>query len=135
MASATSDLLDHFKLEAEVFPTYTSHISYRTNRARGIRNERVEERWYKDKILGHGSFGEVCLEVSRQGESTAETRAVKKIDKAKMRSWKVDYERELLALAKFSKAQVRSAGAMLWFRIDRGLVCGERRFSQILRLF
>ena len=106
MAAAASDLLDQFKLEAEVLPTYTSHISYRTNRARGMRKERVEKRWYRDKVLGYGAFGEVYLEVYRQGDSIADTRAVKKIDKAKMRSWEVEYERELLALAKFSKAQV-----------------------------
>lgn len=106
MASAASDLLDHFRLEAEVFPTYTSHVSYRSNRAHGTRKERIERRWYKDRVLGHGSFGEVCLEVHRQGDSVVDTRAVKKIDKTKMRSWNVDYERELLALAKFSKAQV-----------------------------
>lgn len=106
MASAASDLLDHFRLEAEVFPTYTSHVSYRSDRTHGTRKERVEKRWYKDKVLGHGSFGEVCLEVHRQGDIVADTRAVKKLDKAKMRSWRVDYEGELLALAKFSKAQV-----------------------------
>ena len=118
MASAA---LAHFKLEAEIFPTYTSHISYRNDRARGRRKEKVEKRWYKDKVLGHGSFGEVCLEVCRQGDNIVDTRAVKKIEKAKMRSWEVDYERELLALAKFSKLQVRSVGAVLSFTNDRGL--------------
>ncbi|SLM34673.1 camk protein kinase [Lasallia pustulata] len=102
MASAA---LAHFKLEAEIFPTYTSHISYRNDRARGRRKEKVEKRWYKDKVLGHGTFGEVCLEIYRQGDSIADTRAVKKIEKAKMQSWNVDYERELLALAQFSKVQ------------------------------
>ncbi|SLM41483.1 camk protein kinase [Lasallia pustulata] len=93
MASAASDLLAHFKLEAEIFPTYTSHISYRNDHARGRRKEKVEKRWYKDKVLGHGSFGE----------------SVKKIEKAKMRSW------ELLALAKFSKLQDKEEDVLVKF--------------------
>ena len=122
MASAASDSLAHFKLEAEIFPTYTSHISHKTDRARGRRKEKVEKRWYKDKVLGHGSFGEVYLEVCRQEDNTVDTRAVKRVEKAKMRSWKVDYKRELIALAQFSKVQVQSVGVVLCFRADRGLV-------------
>ncbi|KAA6413156.1 MAG: Calcium calmodulin-dependent kinase type 1B [Lasallia pustulata] len=115
MASAASDLLAHFKLEAEIFPTHTSHISYRNDQARARRKEKVENRWYKDKVLGHGSFGEVCLEVCRQGDNIGDTRAVKKIEKVKMRSWEVDYERELLALAKFSKVQDKEEDVLVKF--------------------
>ncbi|KAA6413402.1 MAG: CAMK kinase [Lasallia pustulata] len=115
MASAASDLLAHFKLEAEISPTHTSHISYRNDHARGRRKEKVEKRWYKDKVLGHGSFGEVCLEVCRQGDNIVDTRAVKRIEKVKMRSWEVDYERELLALAKFSKLQDKEEDVLVKF--------------------
>lgn len=108
--SPASDLLDHFKLDAEVFPEYTLHTSYRTNRTRGLRKEKVETRWNRQRSIGQGSFGEVWLEVKFQGTGAAtDKRAVKIINKIQMRTLKIDYRREISALAKFSKSQVFGA--------------------------
>lgn len=108
--SSASDLLDHFKLDAEVFPEYTLHTSYRANRTRGLRKEKVEARWDRQRSIGQGSFGEVWLEVKFQGTGAAtDERAVKIINKSQMSTFKIDYRREISALATFSKSQVYEA--------------------------
>ena len=105
--SSASDLLNHFKLDAKVFSDYTLHTSYRANRTRGLRKEKVEDKWERQRSIGQGSFGEVWLEVKCQGTGAAtEERAVKIINKNRMRTFNIDYRRELSALAIFSKSQV-----------------------------
>jgi len=58
---------------------------------------KTEKRWTKQKDLGFGGFGEVWLEKNQFGG----TRAVKGVKKN--RSADVDYDKELLAMAKLSK--------------------------------
>lgn len=94
----TSDLIEHFKLDAQVHDGHTVHIEP----ARGMRRAPIEQIWYREKFLGHGAFGEVWLEAQRdQGQGA--TRAVKLIQKSRMQTVKIDYKRELLALAKLSR--------------------------------
>jgi Protein tyrosine and serine/threonine kinase len=102
---SSEDLLDHFKLEAEVFPEHTLHVSYRPNRALGVR-EKVVTKWQQVACVGEGSFGQVWWEQHRQTDGTQQDRAVKIIQKHRMRASRVDFKKELLALAKFSKDEV-----------------------------
>jgi hypothetical protein len=58
---------------------------------------RTNERWIKQNGLGAGTFGEVWLEKNQKGE----TRAVKCVKK--LNDKKIDYYKELLAMAKVSR--------------------------------
>jgi hypothetical protein len=107
--NAESDLLDHFKLEADIHPDFVLHTSYEGHRTGTRRKQKVEKKWYIWRQLGSGFFGEVRLEVDSPDERLADTRAVKVLDKNRLRAHGIDYKRELTALAKFAKAQVRSA--------------------------
>jgi hypothetical protein len=102
---SSEDLLDHFKLEAEVFPEYTLHPSYRLNRTRGVR-EKIEKKWKRMESIGAGTFGQVWREIHCQSDGTQDVRAVKVIEKQRMRAQQIDFKKELLALAKFSKDEV-----------------------------
>jgi hypothetical protein len=102
---STEDLLDHFRLEAEVLPEHTSHVTYKIHRARGER-ERIEKQWRRVKCIGEGTFGRVWQELHYQLDGPQEVRAVKVIDKRRMKERNVDFRKELLALAKFSKDEV-----------------------------
>ncbi len=98
-----SDLLDHYKLNADQIGDSVIHCSYKSDRAHGIRKIKLEERWDNVRPIGGGSFGEVWQQ--KQSDSN-EQRAVKILRKHQMKSWGIDYEREIEALAKFDKAQV-----------------------------
>jgi hypothetical protein len=102
---SAEDLFDHFKLDAEVFPEHTLHVTYKTNRARGLREKNVKQ-WKRMESIGEGSFGQVWRELHGQPGGTEEVRAVKVIEKNRMRACRVDFKKELLALAKFSKDEV-----------------------------
>ena len=102
---STEDLLDHYKLEAEVFPEHTLHVVYKINRARGER-ERIEKRWKRMEIVGEGTFGQVRRELHYREDGHQEVRAVKAIERHRIRAYNVDFKKELLALAKFSKPEV-----------------------------
>lgn len=103
MAPST-DLLDHYKLDAHHTGDSVIHYSYRTDRACGLRKLKVEERWNNvGPPIGYGSFGEVW---QQKRNNSNEQRAVKVLRKQKMKSWGFNYEREIEALAKFDKAEV-----------------------------
>jgi hypothetical protein len=110
---STEDLLDHFKLEADVFPEHTVHVTYRINRALGER-ERIEKQWKRMESIGEGTFGQVWRELHCREDGHEEFRAVKVIEKRRMRAYNVDYKKELLALAKFSKKEVCGVIAKIW---------------------
>lgn len=101
-SSQCSDLIEHFRLAAVVTAECTTHIEYKTDRARGIRQEKIQKKWHRKQSIGQGAFGKVWLEIAREDDNI-EKRAVKIIDKSCMRGF--DYKKELLALAKFSKHQ------------------------------
>ena len=52
-------------------------------------------------------FSDVWLEEHGE-DNMKEQRPVKVINKARMRGFRIDYEREIAALAEFSKSQVRN---------------------------
>ncbi|KAH8702036.1 kinase-like domain-containing protein, partial [Talaromyces proteolyticus] len=107
-SSQHDDLFDLFKLDAVVTDNYTTHVEYRNDRVRGIRKEKIENRWYRERDIGEGAFGKVWLEVRRD---TNDKRAVKRVSKLLM----LDYKKELLALAKFSKDKYQQEGTFVKF--------------------
>ncbi|KAK2761291.1 hypothetical protein FQN54_001813 [Arachnomyces sp. PD_36] len=113
--SSSRDLLEHFRQDVVVTSECAIHIEYRSDQARGIRKEKVEKRWDRKQRIGFGSYGEVWLEVNSEKESEVEKRAVKVIDKGRLESLKVDFRKELLALAKFSKPQYQQEGVLVEF--------------------
>ena len=79
------------------------HIDYESDPARGMRKARVEKRWYKERYIVYGIFGDVWLEVHKERDGITTARAVKCIQKRRIKSFKIDLKRELLALAKMSR--------------------------------
>jgi hypothetical protein len=83
-----------------------------TEESRGIvtRHERnsLESIWQRTfKPLGRGGMGEVYREECISGNSAGEVRAVKAIQKPNPQiASKIDYSRELEAIARFSQPQV-----------------------------
>jgi len=124
------DLIEHFRQDAVVTANCTTHIEYKTNRARGIRKEKVERRWYREQRIGQGTFGKVWLEVTREDDDV-EKRAVKIIDKSCMLG--LDYKKELLALAKFSKHQYQQEEVLVkffgWFEDSSNLFLSMEYFE------
>src|ERR1700743_3172921 len=97
------DLIEHFKLDAQICGDHTLHTEYVSDPARGARKVKVEKRWYKERHLGDGAFGDVWLEAQKESDRVTAERAVKILQKRRMESLKIDYKRELLALAKLSR--------------------------------
>ncbi|KAH0562358.1 hypothetical protein GP486_002949 [Trichoglossum hirsutum] len=126
------DLLEHFRLDAVVTAASTMHIEYKTDRARGIRKEKVERRWHRTQCIGRGAFGVVWLEVKEDNDGV-EKRAVKIIDKNGMQHLGVDYKKELLALSKFSKLQYEQEEVLVkffgWFEDSSNLFLSMEYFE------
>lgn len=95
-SASVSDLIDHFRLDAQHQGDCTLEI-IRTAQPHGRRIIQSEKRWIKQGELGYGTFGEVWLEKNQKGEA----RAIKAIKKRKNPG--IDYYKELLAMAKLSK--------------------------------
>ncbi|KAH6668248.1 kinase-like domain-containing protein [Halenospora varia] len=77
----------------------------------------AEKKWDKDdrEFIGSGGFAEVYREVSREDDDVQQSRAVKVINKKKMEKFKVDYMREVLALATFSERLHDQHGVFVTF--------------------
>lgn len=103
MAPAPSDLVADTKIRVE----FDSDVTYRFTIQSGVSLRRRErkETWILDRKLGQGSYGSVWLHRS-QSDNQDEVQAVKKIDKAKMVGERVNWYRELEAIAKFSQKKV-----------------------------
>ena len=106
------DLVDHFKLEAEQLPEYTQHTHYKSDRSHGLRRLKVVKRWRRKHDIGEGAFGIVWLEVEEDGSE----RAVKAISRRLCSYSKIDYKKELAAMAILSKV-------MRPTELSRGLCC------------
>ncbi|KAL8745775.1 MAG: hypothetical protein Q9190_002132 [Brigantiaea leucoxantha] len=115
--TATSDLLNHYRIDAICHPDYVIHTSYVSRRARNVQTMKVEKKWENVKAIGWGSFGEVLLQQSQNEE-----RAVKVLRKKQMEKEKIDYKRELEALAAFDKSNIRQTELIVhfygWFESD-----------------
>jgi WD40 repeat protein len=130
--SQSLDLIEHFRQDAVVTRECITHIEYRACRARGMRKEKVERRWYRERTIGHGAFGRVWLEVSRE-DGDVQKRALKIIDKSRMLDLDVDYKKELLALAKFSKDKYQHEEVLVnffgWFEDSENLFISMEYFE------
>src|SRR5260221_13133520 len=102
-ASRGWDVIEHFKLDAQIYGDEIVHTEYASDPAQGVRKAKVEKRWYKDINLGHGAFGDVWLQVQKEHEQVIAQRAVKVLQKRQMQYVKIDYKKELFALAKLSR--------------------------------
>ena len=109
------DLIEHFKLDAQIYRDHTLHTEYVSDPARGMRKARVEKRWYKERLVGRGGFGDVWLEVQKEGDQATAERAVKTIQKSQMERAEIGYKREILALAKLSR--VGSVKMNIWLML------------------
>ena len=107
--------LDHYKIETEILGNGKEVVNYeyRTDVALGIRNERFEQRWYRNANLGQGSSSNVWLEI--QKGKVESQRAVKAISKRRLLETMVDYRSELKALVEFSKPKYRQKGVFVDF--------------------
>ncbi|CUS11460.1 unnamed protein product, partial [Tuber aestivum] len=107
MAKVYPDLIERYKLEAELFPDHVSHARYMENAKNG--DARVKEDWNNCGELGKGSFGVVHKQIQK---TTGHYRAVKTIDK---RLPNLDYSRELLAMAILAKHPSQFVEFLGWF--------------------
>ena len=95
----SSGLVTRFKLEAKIYPRYTVHRYSRSDPARGLEQEIVTTRWFRLKEIGMGNCGSVWLESDLNGSE----RAVKRIPKWIYTRNKINYKREVAAMAILSK--------------------------------
>ena len=99
---ASPDLvIGYHKLNTEFFSDHVRHTTFHSDASRGRRRVAVVKSWRRGRELGRGQFGTVFLETSKEGEC----RAVKEI--AKDKHSKIDYKRELMAMAILAEPKVR----------------------------
>ena len=99
--NSADDLLDLFRIQATIDGDTTIQTTFKSDRGKGLRRVKTEVRWTKRKKIGEGGSGEVWLEEEEGNPDTK--RAVKEITKDADAPVKVNYLKELLALAKLSK--------------------------------
>lgn len=108
--SAEPGLLESYKLATKFYKNHVSHTTFPndTSGHGGPRKRPKQEiKWDNDCEIGKGSFGHVRLQKRRAPTNNGETvRAVKVIDKRAMRRHKIDYTRELEAMAALDRSQV-----------------------------
>lgn len=99
----STDLVNRFKLEAKILSNCTLQTYYRSYTNLGFINKRVTQRvtkrWSRIEELGTGNCSNVWLEVEEGGSE----RAVKRIPKWIYTRNKIDYQREIAAMAVLSK--------------------------------
>lgn len=109
--SEATDLLQHFHLDAVISDECTTHIEYKV--AQGLVPRKIEKRWYRrEEPIGRGSYGQVWLE--QEGKASNQ-RAVKIMEKVLMTRHGIDFKKEILALAKFSKPQYQQQEVLVKF--------------------
>ncbi|KAF2681515.1 kinase-like protein [Lentithecium fluviatile CBS 122367] len=95
-----AELIEDFKLETHFRDDFVYHVYHECDPSAGRRVLKRREYWKRGKHLGSGGFGSVWLEECVDGRQNGQLRAVKDIQCPRGR---VDYTRELEALARFSK--------------------------------
>ena len=94
-------VIDYHKLDTKFFAGHVQHTTFHSDAAKGKRRVKEVKSWYRNREIGRGSFGTVFLERSERGEY----RAVKEIAKDKGSRIKIDYRRELMAMAILGKVR------------------------------
>ena len=111
----SNDLVSRFKLESKIFPNHTLHTYHRSEPAWGSSNNRVvtrlTKRWVRIKDVGAGNYSNVWLEV----EEDKSERAVKRIPKWIYTRNKIDYKREIAAMAVLSKYEQNFVQFYGWY--------------------
>ena len=105
------DLIRDSKLETYFPPgngietVHTYHESDPTSQRRLVSRS---EHWQRQRKIGGGGFGSVWLEKCTKGgkNRNIEVRAIKQIEISQHHSARIDYNRELEAIAKFSHWKV-----------------------------
>lgn len=87
------DLVDDYQINVEFHGDHILDIPQ-------SRRRKPQKQWYKVRQLGRGGFGTVWLERLKDNSSI---RAVKEVPKTTKNGPPIDFTRELLAMAKFSK--------------------------------
>ncbi|KAI8712419.1 hypothetical protein NCS52_01340000 [Fusarium sp. LHS14.1] len=101
-----SDLVRDSKINTEFLESCIQHVFHEAGRSLQQRLIRREERWVRQRPLGHGAYGAVYLE-KREDGGTGELRAVKELKKSIVAGHELDYARELEAIMKFSHPRYR----------------------------
>ena len=101
-----SDLVLDAELETLFHSDYTIHTHTESGLNEQERSTIRAEYWKRQKRVGRGSFGCVWLEQCMQGQGEIELRAVKEVIKCPHATKKVDYNRELETILKFSHRKV-----------------------------
>ncbi|MCJ1319254.1 hypothetical protein MMC15_004590 [Xylographa vitiligo] len=110
--TSNTELVDHFKVDAQVTPTYTLHEKIIWDPAEGVRGSVKKEFWRSVRPVGNGSYGQVILQ---QGDGS-QLRAVKTIPRRRHGEPKdLDLSRELLAMASFAKDNPYFVRLRCWF--------------------
>lgn len=101
------DLVRDSKLDTQFDPRYTQHVFYVSGLTPQRRKVKKEQRWVRERTIGTGGGGTVWLEkLTAEDEGDVRLRAVKEIKKEPQQFKRVDYSRELEAMAKFSNPRV-----------------------------
>ena len=124
-------LLDRYKLNATYLDRHVVHVSYVSDPNRSRSKLKVEEKWNEIREIGHGSFGDVWLQTH---ETSRATRAVKVLRKNEMVRKRIDFRRELEALAKFEdKSVVWQEDAIIkffgWFESNNNVYLAMEYFE------
>ena len=97
-----TDLIEHFKLDVVLFPDHTRYTFYQSDCRQNRRKVKVVKKWMKQQELGEGGAGTVWLEKSSNGDE----RAVKQISKGFCLRNRIDYKKEITAMAKLTKVRL-----------------------------
>ena len=103
-------VIGYHKLDTKFFQGHAEHTTFHSDASQGRRRVKVVGKWYRERELGRGSFGAVSLERSERGEY----RAVKEISKDRSSRVKIDYRRELMAMAILAKVRDIEAPTKPW---------------------
>lgn len=112
MASGLSDLVLDTQIRVEFHQTAHHRFVFEpatstTRPTKYVRRRETQHVWVRERLLGHGSYGDVYLHrCTSADDNEAALQAVKKIDKARMVANKINYHKEIEAIAKFSQEKV-----------------------------
>lgn len=112
--SRIPDLVRDSELETRFHAKYISHRHYDASPRLGERPVVREECWRREELIGGGAYGRVWLERCLRGERGHKLRAIKEVHKTREPHKKVNFSRELEAMAKFSHQKVGSCLTILY---------------------
>lgn len=94
---------EEYKIQAEFHEHFVAHTTYTPGA--GGQPVGVTARWRREKQIGTGAFGAVWLE---KEEGSGRLRAVKRIPKQQLDAKRIDFLRELDALARLRDVSVQN---------------------------